>query len=173
MKVSFSPPDITNLEIEKVTEAGIACNVHYKPLPMHTAYKGIGFDINGEVIGIVEENHIIAMLNLYCNNYETLSAYICNVYVLENYRGRNIAKKLIEKAIDICKFRNFKKINLHVAPDNIPAVKTYRNLGFDFTGNQNTVKDYEMCLNLFENTNSKRLLILGAGNAQLNLIIED
>ena len=26
-------------------EAGIACNVHYKPLPMHTAYKNLGFDI--------------------------------------------------------------------------------------------------------------------------------
>ena len=24
---------------------GIACNVHYKPLPLHTAYKGLGFDI--------------------------------------------------------------------------------------------------------------------------------
>jgi dTDP-4-amino-4,6-dideoxygalactose transaminase len=24
---------------------GIACNVHYKPLPMHTAYKNLGFDI--------------------------------------------------------------------------------------------------------------------------------
>ena len=23
----------------------IACNVHYKPLPMHTAYKNMGFDI--------------------------------------------------------------------------------------------------------------------------------
>ena len=26
-------------------ERGIACNVHYKPLPMHTAYKKLGFDI--------------------------------------------------------------------------------------------------------------------------------
>jgi dTDP-4-amino-4,6-dideoxygalactose transaminase len=24
---------------------GIACNVHYKPLPMMTAYKNLGFDI--------------------------------------------------------------------------------------------------------------------------------
>ena len=24
---------------------GIACNVHYKPLPLHTAYKELGFDI--------------------------------------------------------------------------------------------------------------------------------
>ena len=31
--------------IIKMAEAGIACNVHYKPLPMHTAYKDLGFDI--------------------------------------------------------------------------------------------------------------------------------
>lgn len=32
--------------IVKMAEAGIACNVHYKPLPMHTAYKNLGFNIN-------------------------------------------------------------------------------------------------------------------------------
>jgi dTDP-4-amino-4,6-dideoxygalactose transaminase len=31
--------------IVKMAEAGIVCNVHYKPLPMHTAYKKLGFDI--------------------------------------------------------------------------------------------------------------------------------
>ena len=31
--------------IMKMAERGIACNVHYKPLPMHTAYKALGFDI--------------------------------------------------------------------------------------------------------------------------------
>ena len=31
--------------IIKMAEEGIACNVHYKPLPMHTAYKNLGFDI--------------------------------------------------------------------------------------------------------------------------------
>ena len=34
-----------NEVIIKMAEAGIACNVHYKPLPMHTAYKNLGFDI--------------------------------------------------------------------------------------------------------------------------------
>lgn len=31
--------------IVKMAECGIACNVHYKPLPMMTAYKNLGFDI--------------------------------------------------------------------------------------------------------------------------------
>ena len=28
-----------------MAQRGIACNVHYKPLPLHTAYKNLGFDI--------------------------------------------------------------------------------------------------------------------------------
>ena len=31
--------------IVKMAERGIACNVHYKPLPLLTAYKNLGFDI--------------------------------------------------------------------------------------------------------------------------------
>ncbi|MBQ1187351.1 MAG: DegT/DnrJ/EryC1/StrS family aminotransferase [Clostridia bacterium] len=34
-----------NLIIEKMAEAEVACNVHYKPLPMLTAYKNLGYDI--------------------------------------------------------------------------------------------------------------------------------
>lgn len=36
----------TNTVIEKMAERGIATNVHYKPLPMMTAYKALGYDIN-------------------------------------------------------------------------------------------------------------------------------
>ena len=35
----------TNDVIAKMAERGIATNVHYKPLPMMTAYKALGFDI--------------------------------------------------------------------------------------------------------------------------------
>ncbi|MBO4694005.1 MAG: DegT/DnrJ/EryC1/StrS family aminotransferase [Clostridia bacterium] len=31
--------------IKSLADIGIGCNVHYKPLPMHTAYKNLGFDI--------------------------------------------------------------------------------------------------------------------------------
>lgn len=37
--------DYRNDVIVKMAERGIACNVHYKPLPMMTAYKAMGFDI--------------------------------------------------------------------------------------------------------------------------------
>ena len=34
-----------NKVIEKMAEKGVATNVHYKPLPLLTAYKNLGFDI--------------------------------------------------------------------------------------------------------------------------------
>lgn len=37
--------DYRNNVITEMAERGIACNVHYKPLPMMTAYKSLGFDI--------------------------------------------------------------------------------------------------------------------------------
>ena len=38
-------PEQRNEIIIKMAEKEIACNVHYKPLPMHTADKNLGFDI--------------------------------------------------------------------------------------------------------------------------------
>lgn len=38
--------EFRNKFIAKMAENGIACNVHYKPLPMHTAYKKLGFKIS-------------------------------------------------------------------------------------------------------------------------------
>lgn len=38
-------PEQRNEIIARMAERGVACNVHYKPLPMHTAYKNMGFDI--------------------------------------------------------------------------------------------------------------------------------
>ena len=37
--------DFRNRVIIEMAESGIACNVHYKPLPLMTAYKNLGFDI--------------------------------------------------------------------------------------------------------------------------------
>ena len=38
-------PEQHNEKIEKMAELGVATNVHYKPLPMMTAYKNLGWNI--------------------------------------------------------------------------------------------------------------------------------
>ncbi len=44
-RISDITQDMRNEIIIKMAEAGVACNVHYKPLPMLTAYKQLSFDI--------------------------------------------------------------------------------------------------------------------------------
>ena len=65
--------------IIKMAEREISCNVHYKPLPMHTAYKNLGFDI---------KNYPSAY-NLFANEI-SLPLHTCLKdeeveYVIENY----------------------------------------------------------------------------------------
>lgn len=76
-------PNITieqrNEIIIKMAERGIACNVHYKPLPMHTAYKQLGFDI---------ENYPNAYKNF--ENEITLPLHTCLTneevdFIIKNY----------------------------------------------------------------------------------------
>ena len=45
VRLTGKDAEYRNMFIEKMAEHGVATNVHYKPLPMHTAYKAMGFDI--------------------------------------------------------------------------------------------------------------------------------
>lgn len=65
--------------IVKMGEKGIACNVHYKPLPMLTAYKKMGFDVNHYPNALAQfENEITLPL------YSTLKDEQLQ-YIIENF----------------------------------------------------------------------------------------
>ena len=65
--------------ITKMAEQGIACNVHYKPLPMMTAYKNLGFDIKDYPNAYQQfENEITLPLHTKLTNEEV-------DYVIEKY----------------------------------------------------------------------------------------
>lgn len=65
--------------IVKMAEAGIATNVHYKPLPMMTAYKNLGFDIKDYPNAYKRfENEITLPLHT-CLTDEDVD------YIIENY----------------------------------------------------------------------------------------
>ena len=71
----------TNRVIELMAERGVATNVHYKPLPMMTAYKKLGFDIEDFPNAYHQfENEITLPLNTKMTD-EDLD------YVIENFRG--------------------------------------------------------------------------------------
>lgn len=71
--------DFRNRVIMEMAERGVACNVHYKPLPMMTAYKNLGFDIKD----------FPNAYNQYCNEV-TLPLHTCLSddeveYVISNF----------------------------------------------------------------------------------------
>ncbi len=72
--------------IIKMAEAGVACNVHYKPLPMHTAYKNMGFDIKDFPNAYAHFAHEITLPLHTCLTDEQVDYVIDNfVKILEGY----------------------------------------------------------------------------------------
>lgn len=71
--------------ITKMAEKGVATNVHYKPLPLHTAYKNLGFDIKYYPNAYAKfENEIT--LPLHTRMTEDDVDYVCNAFK-EAYGG--------------------------------------------------------------------------------------
>lgn len=69
----------TNRVIEQMAERGIATNVHYKPLPMMTAYKALGFDIKDYPNAYhLFENEITFPLHTKLTNEDV-------AYIIENF----------------------------------------------------------------------------------------
>ncbi len=74
--------------IVKMAERGITCNVHYKPLPLLTAYKNLGFDIKDfPHAHAYYINEITLPLHMKLTDEEV--AYVTDTYrnILEEYLG--------------------------------------------------------------------------------------
>lgn len=84
----------------------------------------------GNIIAVIDNDSVIAFALLYCNHTDTLDAYICNIYVLSEYRGKGLSLKLLNKASEICAEKGFKSISLHVDKSNERAISIYKKYGF-------------------------------------------
>lgn len=58
-------------------------------------------------------------------------AYISNVCVHPDYRGKHVGSMMLKHVIEICKKEYFEEIALDVIADNFGAIKLYQNLGFE------------------------------------------
>lgn len=65
-----------NRAIDALAELGIAANVHYKPLPMFTAYKTLGWDIR-HFPNAFDYYRCLVSLPLYSRLSEEDAAYVC------------------------------------------------------------------------------------------------
>lgn len=88
---------IPNISVEQrneiitlMAQEGVACNVHYKPLPLHTAYKQMGFDIKDYPNAYAQfANEITLPLHTCLTDYEV--DYVIETYkkVVRNYLNAN------------------------------------------------------------------------------------
>ena len=80
VRLNGKDEEFRNKVIVKMAEKGIATNVHYKPLPMMTAYKNLGFTIDDYPNGFnMYKNSITLPLNTLMSNDDV-------EYVVENLR---------------------------------------------------------------------------------------
>lgn len=85
---------------------------------------------------IVEnDEEVVAYMKLNFDNAQTEKDHyntieVQRIYVLQEYKGKQIGKKLMQKAIEIAKDKNLNYIWLGVWEHNINAIKFYEKLGF-------------------------------------------
>ena len=79
---------------------------------------------------------VVAYMKLNLDKTQTESEYdntleVQRIYVLKEYKGKQIGKLLMQKAIEVGKSHNFNYLWLGVWENNINAIKFYEKLGFE------------------------------------------
>lgn len=82
------------------------------------------------------------------------NAEILNLFVIENYRGLGLGKKLVDEVIKVCKIEKIEMLTLEVRVSNNYAIKMYERLGFKVG---TTRKNY------YENNEDALLMVLDLG----------
>lgn len=89
-------------------------------------------ETNGEPVSI--SGMVLFKRPPYLENLQGIEAYILNMYTVPKFRGKGLAKRLLEECIDESKKSGVKRIWLHASEDGEPL---YKKMGF-------TNKDSEM-----------------------------
>lgn len=79
----------------------------------------------------VEEGGVVGNVTVNRSNWRSRRWFISNVAVERPYQGRGIAHELMQAAIGMARDRGGESVALQVRSDNEPALKLYRDLGFE------------------------------------------
>jgi ribosomal-protein-alanine N-acetyltransferase len=81
-------------------------------------------------IFVLEENDKIVALAEFMATFNKDEAYLYGICIRLDKRGMGYGKKLLIESENILKENNIKKIFLTVSPNNIGAIKLYKNLNY-------------------------------------------
>lgn len=79
----------------------------------------------------VEEGRVVGNVTVNRSNWRSRRWFISNVAVERAYQGRGIARELMHAAISMARDRGGESVTLQVRADNVPALRLYRDLGFE------------------------------------------
>jgi ribosomal protein S18 acetylase RimI-like enzyme len=79
----------------------------------------------------VEEGRVVGNVTVNRSNWRSRKWFISNVAVERAYQGQGIARELMQAAIGMARDRDGESVTLQVRADNVPALKLYRDLGFE------------------------------------------
>lgn len=65
--------------------------------------------------------------------YDKKQAWINAIYVNKRFRGKGFGRKITESVVSELRKLGMERVNLGVGEDNIAAIKTYQDIGFQFT----------------------------------------
>lgn len=108
--------------------AGVICAVDknvdlsYDYSELKKVNERYSFTVDNYIMGLIQEVR------------EADFAYISNVCVHKDYRGRHIGNMLVNYVVDIYVERSFKEIVLDVLVENPGAIRLYEKLGFEQIG---------------------------------------
>ena len=74
---------------------------------------------------------LIGLLAAYANDPNSELAYISNVSVVSTWQGQRIAANLLERCIRFLATSGYKEVRLEVGAENTPALRLYKQCGFE------------------------------------------
>ncbi|TCL49670.1 ribosomal protein S18 acetylase RimI-like enzyme [Thermolongibacillus altinsuensis] len=135
--------EIVRLRLELFKELGEVQSVQEEALAITATRKYLEEALsNNEFISFLalSNHHVISISGMvlfkrppYLENLNGLEAYILNMYTIPEYRGKGLARTLLQNCIEECKKIGVKRIWLHASNDGMPL---YKSMGFTFKNNE-------------------------------------
>jgi len=91
---------------------------------------------HARITGLRVDGALIAFLAFYCNDPERRLAYMSMLMVRSDYRGRGLARRLVQQSLRELTAAGFLVYRLEVGKNNREAIALYKAMGFTETGEE-------------------------------------
>jgi ribosomal protein S18 acetylase RimI-like enzyme len=138
MKLRVLKGDFDSDFIEQIIEldrANMEAVLNEAGIEFPEAKRRLGFNRNPTFIAAESEGKIIGYLEYTRSWTDADEIYISSIQIDKKYRHSKLILRLIDKFIETVEREDFKGFETNVQRNNLPVVKLYRKIGFEFEEN--------------------------------------